>query len=226
MEYLNIDTETEPNITGSRNGVYSVEIRDKFSFYSIEDKKIWKEYCSEIRKNKSKLLLNNYAPLDTTLLNSPFLFFPIGKKIKFLDFMAFAPHERGTQFLITKRVYEIISKYRLPIHNKIPAKIDSFNQDYYLIGFPMLPKNDYDFKKCTFFDYRNGGQVKFKDVEDYETADYDRITASAQKLYLNEKLEYDIIKTTKGVFFLSEIIKEFEREKVTGYTIKEGILFN
>lgn len=226
MKYYNIDVETGLNITGSRNGVYSVEIKDKYSFASVEDKNVWKNYSSENRKNKTRILLNNYVPLDNSLLSDSITFFPIGKKIKQLDFMAFGPYEHGLQFLITQRVYEIISKYRLPIHNRIPAKIDTFKQDYYLVGFPLLAKDAYDFEKSTFFDYKNGTPVKFQNVEDYETADYERITASAQRLYLNKKLEYDVIKTTKGVFFLSEIIKEFEKENITGYRIIEGILEN
>jgi hypothetical protein len=201
MKFYNVDIETEPKITGSRNGIYSVEIKDKHSFTSIEDKNIWRNYCSENRKNKIRVLLNNYVPLDNSLLNDSITFFPRGKKIEQLDFMAYAPYVQGIQFLVTPRVYAIISKYRLPIHNKILAKIDTFNQNYYLIGFPMLAKDAYNFTKSTFWDYKSGTQVKFKDVEDYETADYERLTSSAQKLYLNEKIEYDIIKTTKGVFF-------------------------
>ena len=61
--------------------------------------------------------------------------------------MAFGPYEHGVQFLISHRVYEIIAKYRLPIHNKITAKIDTFSQNYYLVGFPMLPVSVYDFNK-------------------------------------------------------------------------------
>ena len=80
------------------------------------------------------------------------------------------------------------------------------------------------FNKSTFFDCKNGLQVKFKDTEDYEAADYDRITAKPQRLFLKDKLEYDIIKTTKGIFFLSEIINEFQERKITGYQIIDGIL--
>lgn len=138
--------------------------------------------------------------------------------------MAFGPYEHGLQFLVTQKVYDIISKYRLPPHNKIPAKIDTFTQCYYLVGFPMLPKNAYDFNKSTFFDYKNGIQVKFQGVEDYETANYDRIAAKPQRLFLKARIQYDIIKTTTGVFFSSAIIKEFEKYNITGYRIIEGIL--
>ncbi len=224
MEYYNIDTDYTPSITGKRDGDVAVE-KNKKSFSHKELEKEFNNFFIDNYKDKSRILLTNFHLLN---VENDFIitYFPRTKSIKNLDFMAFGPYEHGLQFLITQRVYEIISKYRLPIHNKIPAKIDSFSQSYYLLGFPMLAKDAYDFEKSTFFDYKNGTQVKFQDVEDYETADYERITASAQRLYLKEKLEYDIIKTTKGVFFLSEIIKEFEKENITGYRIIEGILEN
>lgn len=224
MEYYNIDTDYTPSITGKRDGDVAVE-KNKKSFSCKELEKEFNNFFIDNYKDKSRVLLTNFHLLN---VENDFIitYFPRTKSIKKLDFMAFGPYEHGLQFLITQRVYEIISKYRLPIHNKIPAKIDSFSQSYYLVGFPMLAKDAYDFEKSTFFDYRNGTPIKFQNVEDYETADYERITASAQRLYLNEKLEYDIIKTTKGVFFLSEIIKKFEKENITGYRIIEGILEN
>lgn len=226
MIYYNIDVDTEPKITGNRNGVFSVEIKHKNSFGSIDDKNVWKNYLSENRENKNRILLNNYVPFDNSRLNYPINFFPVGRKIKQLDFIAFSPYIRGIQFLATRRVYEIISKYRLPIHSIIPSKIDTFDESYYLIGFPMLAKSAYDFNKSTFFDYRHGRPVKFKDYEDYKNANYDRITSTPQKLYLREKIDFDIIITTKGAFFLLEIIEDFEKENITGYRRIEGILEN
>ncbi|MDR2108491.1 MAG: hypothetical protein LBP28_03405 [Coriobacteriales bacterium] len=226
MRFYNVEAETAPEVTGSKNGVYSVEIKDRHSFASMEDKGIWKDYCTENRRDKSRVLLNHYVPLDTALLTDPITFFPIGKRIEQLDFMAHAPYVRGLQFLVTQRVYEVISKYRLPVHSKVLAKIDTFDQSYYLIGFPLLGADAYDFDKSTFWDHRSGTHVRFRDAEDYETAEYERLTASAQSLYLNERVEYDIVKTTKGVFFSSDIIGKFEREGITGYRIAEGVLEN
>lgn len=222
MEYYNIDTDYTPNITGKRNGDIAVE-KNKDSFSNKEQEKDFNNFFVNNYKNKARVSLTNFELFET---RDSFVitYFPKTKSIKQLDFMAFGPYEHGLQFMITQRVYDIISKYRLPIHYKIPARIDSFSQNYYLVGFPMLAKDTYDFERSTFFDYRNGMQVKFQDTEDYETADYDRITATPKRLFLKEKLEYDIIKTTSGVFFLSDIIKEFEKQKITGYRKMEGIL--
>ena len=224
MKYYNIDTETEPKLTGSRNGVYSVEIKEKFSFATLDDKKSWNNYCIENRNHKERILLDSFIAFDFSLLSNSFIFFPIGKKIKELDFIAYSPFQHGIHFLITHRVYDILTKFRLPKHNKIPVKIDTFNESYFLIGFPTLPNIFYDFTKSTFYDYRNGNLVKYKDVEDFLTSEYARSLATPQKLYLTSKCNYDIIKTTKGIYFSSEIIEEFKKENITGYKIIEGIL--
>ncbi|AIM36924.1 hypothetical protein KO02_09635 [Sphingobacterium sp. ML3W] len=225
MNFYKTDTDTEPTTTGSRNGVYSVEIKEKYSFVSLEDKKVWKDYCTENRKNRSRILLNSYVPLDTSLL-STITFFSIGKRIKQLDFMAFAPYEHGIQFLVTKKVYDIISKYKLPIHNKIPAKIDTYNQNYYLIGFPMLEKSTFDFTRSSFYEHSQNREFFFKTLENYENADNVVGDYVPVKLVLKEKLIYDVIKTVEGIFFSPKIIEEFKRENITGYRIKEGVLEN
>jgi len=226
MKFNKINFDTEPKITGSKNGVYSVEIKEKYSFASLEDKTFWKGYTSENRKNRKRVLLSTYMPLKTSLLSNPIIFFSIGKRIKQLDFMAFSPYEHGIQFLITKRVYDILSKYRMPVHNKIPAKIDTFEQEYFLLGIPMVDSSEIDFSKSRFYNYNDGKTENFKDFNDYKEADYNRKMSTPQILNLKNKLNFDAIKTTKGVFFSSEIIEEFKKENISGYRIEEGILEN
>jgi len=106
-------------------------------------------------------------------------------------------------FLISERAYEILAKYRLPIHNKISAKIATFSQDYFLVGFPTLLANTFDFNKSIF--YNKEGKVTFRDVNDYEN---------------------DVIKTRKGLFFAQSLVEELEKEAITGYIIENGILEN
>lgn len=226
MKYYNIDAEVEEKITGSRNGVYSVEIKEKYSFSSLEDKKIWKDYCTQNRKNRSRVLWNDYIQFNPTLLSNPITFFPIGKKIRQLDFMAYCPYEHGIQFLVTQKVYDIISKYRLPTHNKVPAKIDAFEQNYYLIGFPMLEKFNFDFNKSIFVNYSEGNKVIFKNEEHYNQLQDTSAYIVPEIILLKKELNFDIIKTFKGIFFSSTIIEEFQKENISGYKIIEGILEN
>jgi len=45
-------------------------------------------------------------------------------------------------------------------------------------------------------------------------------------LYLNIQMEYDVIKTRKGLFFAQSLVEELEKEAITGYVIENGILEN
>ncbi len=209
-----------------KNGVYSVEMKNKHSFKTVNDKKLWNYYFDKNRKDRSRVELENYTPLKESFETPP-VFFPVGKKVKPLDFMAYCPFEHGVQFLISEQVYHILqTNYKLPIHNKITIEIDTFDQKYYLIGFPVIPPKYYDFGKSTFFDYKNGSEFKFKDLQDYENADYEKITAPIQKLYLNKNFDYDIINTTKGVFISPDLLKHLDFENITGYVIGKGVLEN
>lgn len=226
MKYYRIDTERDPSITGSKNGVYSVEIKDKYSYLSIEDKKNWENYCSLNRKERNRVMFDSYIPIDDSKIKDYIVFFPVGKKVKLLDFMAFAPFEHGIQFLVSQRIYSIFSKFRLPVHNKVPAKINGFEEPYFLIGFPMLKRDAFDFKHSVFMDYTNGIKVAFGNAQEYETLNMTGAYIVPQKIVLKDKLSLDIIETIEGTFFSSELIKELEKEKITGYKIKEGILEN
>ena len=139
-----------------------------------------------------------------------------------MPFDKFANHFCLT--IISERAYEILAKYRLPIHNKIPAKIATFSQDYFLVGFPTLLANTFDFDKSIF--YNEEGKVTFRDVNDYENAAYNRHMAIPSLLYLNIQMEYDVIKTRKGLFFAQSLVEELEKEAITGYVIENGILEN
>ncbi|MDQ7738115.1 hypothetical protein HUK48_12320 [Prevotella corporis] len=131
MKYYNVDTDYTPSITGKRDGDVAVA-KKKESFSSKEGEKEFNDFFINNYKNKSRVMITDFQ-LFNTKNRFMITYFPRTKSIKQLDFMAFGPYEHGVQFLISHRVYEIIAKYRLPIHNKITAKIDTFSQNYYLV---------------------------------------------------------------------------------------------
>lgn len=222
MNYLRIRTENDPKVTGRRNGGCAVE-QNKNSFTDKRVEKNFKEFFIANIKNIERTRWGSYAiyepPLDFDLT-----YFPKTKSIKELDIMNYSEELFDISFLISERAYEILAKYRLPIHNKIPAKIATFSQDYFLVGFPTLLANTFDFDKSIF--YNEEGKVTFRDVNDYENAAYNRHMAIPSLLYLNIQMEYDVIKTRKGLFFAQSLVEELEREAITGYVIENGILEN
>ena len=222
MNYLRIRTENDPKVTGRRNGGCAVE-QNKNSFANKKIEKEFKEFFIANIKNIERTRWGSYAiyepPQDFGIT-----YFPKTKSVKELDIMNYSEELFDISFLISERAYEILAKYRLPIHNKIPAKIATFSQDYFLVGFPTLLANTFDFDKSIF--YNEEGKVTFRDVNDYENAAYNRHMAIPSLLYLNIQMEYDVIKTRKGLFFAQSLVEELEKEAITGYVIENGILEN
>jgi hypothetical protein len=160
MEYQRIRTEYNPKITGKKDGDFTVEENQK----SFTDKTMENEFNTFISKNirnRERILYRNYKTVETANGFSV-TYFPRTKSIKELDFMAYGLNIQGIRFLISPRTFEIISKYKLSVHNKIHVKIDTFKFDYYLIGFPMFEITDYDLEKTIFFDINTHEEMIFK----------------------------------------------------------------
>jgi hypothetical protein len=227
MEYYRVDTDYDPKITGKRDGAFAVE-KNRKSFSSKDWEKKFNIFFIENIKNKKRTSLDDYIVFETA---DDFLltYYPRTKSVKKLDFMAYGPHEHGIQFLISQKVYEIIYKHKLPVHNKIPVKIDTFDNQYFLLGFPLINFLELDFSKSVFHNYNDGKIEIFEDFNDYNNCSiYNRKMAHPHKLIFKNKINYDIIDTVKGTYFSNDIIEEFNEQNIIGYCIKEeyGILEN
>lgn len=52
-------------------------------------------------------------------------------------------------------------KFKMQTHNIIPVNIETFPQKYYLLNFPTVGCDYYDFAKCKFYNYGTGECVPF-----------------------------------------------------------------
>ncbi len=226
MNYYKIEKDYSPNITGKRDGGYAVEIKDKMSFYSDSDKKRWKDFfIQDIKNGKERCSWGSYAIFNHQSLDAPFHLYLTGKRVKQLDFMTFAPYVRALQFLVSDKVYNIICKFKLQIHNAIPVNIDTFEQKYYLLGFPTVGFDYYDFAKCKFYNYISGKQETFESKDAYSQL-FTNGRIETISIKFNTKFDVDIINVPGATFFSSDIIEIFEREKITGYIKCKEILEN
>lgn len=226
MEYYKIEKDYSPHITGKRDGSFAVELKDKLSFCSDSDKRLWKDFfTNDIKEGKERCAWESYAVFENQLLNSPFKFFLTGKRVKQLDFMTFAPYVRALQFLVSDKVYNIIRKFKLQTHNVIPVSIDTFEQKYYLLGFPTIGLEYYDFEKSKFYNYISNEQETFKSKEEYSQY-FSNGRVKTISIKLKQKFDVDIINVPGATFFSSDIIEIFEREHVTGYVRCKEVLEN
>lgn len=226
MLYFKIETDYSPSITGKRNGGNAVEIKEKESFYADSDKELWKNfYSQEFKNGTNHYLWGTYVLFNREALVGPIRFCLTGKCIKQLDFMTFAPYMRTLQFLISERVWNIIKHFNLQTYNIIPAKIDTFEQRYYLLGFPTIDFNYYDFDNSLFMNY-NSGRIEYMASEESYTELFVNGRVKTSIIKLNTKFNVDIIHTPGGTFFSSRITDIFSTEKISGYLKCDEILEN
>lgn len=219
MKYLKLRTDYDPKVTGKRDGAFAV-IKNKKSFITKDQEQIFNKFFIENYKNRERVFYDNFMSWKYSQ-DFEITYFPRTNSIKENDFMTYGPYEYGISFMISKRTYDILSQFTLPIHYIIPVKIESFNQDFFLLGLPMLNSDQIDFKKSIF--YKKENCINYNSMQEYIS---DAGPIVTERLQLKYKVPYDIISTVEGVFFLPSIIAEFEKEGITGYSILETILDN
>lgn len=220
-KFLHIRTEYEPKITGVSNGVYAIEIKNRHSFACEEDRKIWNNNIKEVINDYDRRLFKKFTPFDVQSMSQIPLYFRAGKRMKPLDFimgMDFQPLD----FTITQRVYYILSEFHLPIHNKVPIKIEGIEQPYFLFSIPMMAGQSIDFQRSKYYN-TDTGEATFTDWEDYRQ--YRSGLTFPVEIYLHETSPYDVIRIPSGFFISEKIAERFEQENITGYRILSGELF-
>ncbi|MFW0739747.1 hypothetical protein [Flavobacterium sp. T12S277] len=214
--YKNVSTSSDPKEIGVNNGIYQVELLEKKSFVSNDEKKYYKEYFNGNVKN---FLLENFENIKKDKV-SLLTYFPL-KKAKETDFISFSPDEMGLNFIVSQRIVDIFESFDVFEFVKIPTKIEGFKDDYYTVGFPMIEIQKIDFKKSIFIDWKNKGNILVHSYEEFMYQKFETRALRTQKLFLTEKLKSEILYIqTEGLFFSDKLIAKLEDENVTGFQVR------
>ena len=223
MKYIKTDTEYEPKITGSPNGVYAVEIKEKKSFKSKEEKDYFNQFVEKNSEDIKRVCEQNFVKIDNKRI-SEIIYFPSYKRAKDIDVVKYCPHQMGFQLLVSEKAYEILKKYRTPAYSIIPSKIETFDKKYFMIGFPMIENKTIDLKKSSFYDSKLGKEITYKNYNDYAEINFSRYPLET---YLTEFYNYDIINLqAEGMYFSENLITELENSGIIGFVRKKSILYH
>jgi len=210
--YKSISPSSDPKEIGINNGIYQVELLEKKSFVSNDEKKYYQEYFNG---NVKSFLLDNFKNIKKSKL-SLLTYYPL-KKAKETDFISFSPNELGLNFIVSQKVIDIFESFNLSDFIKIPSKIEGFINNYYTIGFPITNYKDLDFSKSVFCDYQ-GNQKLINTYEEYDEKRYD---LKIKKLKLINKINSNIIYSQiDGLFFSIELIEKLGQHNITGFQIR------
>ena len=220
IKYFLTNSTYENAITGiSKNWLHAVEINKKQSFKNDNEKK----YFYDVIENAWKIN-NGFCKFDNDKI-SEITFFPKFKKIKQIDIIRQSPVQIGLNFIISKRTLDILKSFKLPECNIIPVKIDTFCDDYFLIGFSAIEPSTIDFSKSVFSD--NEKNFKFNSFEEWDEINYSK--KSPVELFLGNIYGYDIIniRMVDGLYFSEKLVETLEDNKIIGFKInKERLLMN
>ncbi len=158
MKYKKVSVSFDPEITGNSKGGYSVEIKDKTSFNNQIEKEYFYDFFENNDENYNRVFIDSFKEIDTSKLTR-ITFYPKTKKIKEIDLMIFCPHKLGLNFIMSKKMFDIMVSFNLPLMHKIPVQVNSFNTEYLLVGFTMIPQDKIDLRESLFLIQKERGYL-------------------------------------------------------------------
>lgn len=216
MRFVTIQSTYQKEITGV-SSIYQLEIKKK-SFEFVSDEKIFNDFFKNNTKDFSRNLLKTFISFPQEKLTGAITLFPTSKKLKRIDFFRICPNHMGIWVAVSKKVMDIFSKYQLPNFNKIKVKIDGFFDDYYIIGFPLIPIEDINYNISKFINRQNNKIITYKTFDNYKNRE-NQFDIFPKEIYLSEKYVYDVLNVA-GVYeicVIPEIVKELNQAKCLGF---------
>lgn len=209
MQYITVSREFEPKITGT-NRISSLEFK-KNSFVNKDDEKLLFSHLDD----SDKIHIENYQPFDPKNLQGEITLYPVGKRVKKLDFMTVGPHLWGIWIAVSKKALTIIQKYKLPEYTLIPVNIETYDEPYYLIGFPIIKTEYVDFLKSDFFHFKSRSIVKFADFKEYRE---NIVGVKAHDILLPIEYNYDVLKVVccQDICLSERLVNDLQENNCTG----------
>ena len=216
MKYKKIGVSFEPEITGNSKGGYSVEIKDKTSFNNLMEKKYFYDFFEKNDENYNRVLIDTFKKIDTNKLTR-IIFYPKTKPIKERDCLIFSPHKLGLNFIISKKMFDVMVKFNLPLINKISVQVNSFDTEYLLVGFPMISQDKIDLSQSLFFDTKEKIIFNFESNDEYMKTNFSIIP---KKIVTNVFYDIDVVSFQgKGTFFSDRLIDAMQDAEIIGLHI-------
>ncbi|MDO4729354.1 MAG: hypothetical protein Q4B43_10190 [Bacteroidota bacterium] len=231
MRYYRIIRTYDPLIIGINDASAQVEIcrkKDKYSFEDKESELYFYDYANKFafgKKDALQLLsLNDYQTIDDKKIKKMTLF-KTKKRVKNVDIMSYQIHYNCFDFVFSEKLINIIDKYKIPIHNRIPVTIDGFQGTFFLVGFPKISEKEYDFEKTIFYDDYLNEKYQFSDIKEYQNHPK-YFLLQHRHIVLKSNYDYDIL-AKSYLYFSEKLIDEIVQNDILALTIdKRFVLEN
>lgn len=214
MQYYEIIFDSNPIITGLKNGGFQVEINEN----GFADKQIFlkiKSFFMSLKYWEREDFIPNFdVNIESAVLK---------KGAKLTDFLHFAPHMNGCPFMISEKAYKLLEKFTLPNHYYWPVNIENVDSFLYkLFYIPYLGFEYIDFKNCLFYTgYELLGNIKFYELnslEEFLNFKEDGILRIKELAFIDKfDRTWDMFNSRLGGLFISEKLKHsIENSNLSG----------
>ena len=138
------------------------------------------------------------------------------ERVKEVDFLLPKNSIKDLNYIFSKKLLDIIEKYKLLEYKKIKIKIKGFINEYYLVSFLTINPENFNFKKSIFIDYNRKNEEKiFNDFKEYNNYDsYLEGLLDYKKIVLSEKAESDVLEISGALYFSENVVTEIEKMNV------------
>lgn len=222
MKYYKISISCEPSIIGINDAGAQVEILtkpEKHSFINENERQYYNNFVEENKKELSRAYIDNFALIEPSKIQMIHAS-KTRKKVKEVDIMNYRIYVRGFDFVISQRFLDAIEKHKLSDFNKIKVVVEGFDTVYYLVGFPIVSPQRFDFVKSVFYDAFSNKKKVFKNYEAYDN--YDGFL-DPKKVVLNGVFECHILSIPDGVFFSEKLVNEIEKMDLKAFEVNRNI---
>ncbi|MGZ3840157.1 MAG: hypothetical protein ACXVMS_16525 [Flavisolibacter sp.] len=223
MKYLEVIFNSDPKVTGLKNGGFQVEVREE-DFANKENYDQIKSFFMTLDYWKRENLIPDFV---LNIENARLL-----KGAKLTDFIHFSPHMFGCPFMVSQNAKLRLNDFNLPNHYFYPVHIitNLRNKElYYLLYMPYIGFDAINFRKSLFYTgyelLKNIKYISINSLQEYLNFDGDGILR-VKELVFNEKLpeNLDLFNSRLGGLFMSEKLKEgIVNEKFTGLSFLNSV---
>ena len=229
MAYQQIKNSSNPQVIGTSNGVYQVEINEDLLLENENYKEIESVFFSsftDITRFNNLALKLNCQPIEAHLV----------KRAVLTDLMGFSPYFFGCSFMISLKFLKYLREFGIDNEvNVLPVNIKGADNLVYILFVSMISIDSIDFKESRLIDSSNPYNKKLVNIKSYQEFrnyqesgiyfDFDRICIP--KKFQNKSILN--LQAESNLFFSDELIRFLKTKDISSFEISNRqteLIFN
>lgn len=230
LAFLQIKNSSNPQIIGTTNGVYQVEVDQsallEHENYNEIDRVFFSPFKDVVQFNNLALKVT-CQPIQARL----------SKKAVITDLMGFSPYFLGCSFIISQKFLECLREFGVNDNqfNVLPINIRGADISMYILYVSMIPLELIDFRESLLIDASNPyskGVATIESYQEFRNGQESGVFFEFQKICIPEKFQRESIlnlQAESNLFFSEELVRFLLTKDISGFEIlkrQTELIFN